>query len=309
MSRSTLRYALIGLFGGMICAAALTYAQVDQAVNSRIYTVLDSLGLLDPTAPPPVEPPPVEPPPVEPPPPPPPPPSGTVLYQNDFEGSDPFAGWLGRNVGSNLRVISESGNKVGRLIYDPHSDWICSFPGSHGQRRQGVMKLVAEFSVRLPQGFRYKRDANGDVIGGGKHFWQLTSMNRYRDGAQVLEEDGRTRMDFGQRTDYGTWDCTAYRNLVGGGRPGEFATVFAREDYFLPLGSWHRVKVKLVLNEQRGQDGQLDLWIDEDHKGTFRGEFNVVGATGGITAFGFGNLDNVEGAPWVDIDGMRITAQ
>ncbi len=237
------------------------------------------------------------------PPPPPPPPAGTVLYEQDFEGSDPFRGWLGRNASSNLQVIDQGENRIGRLVYEPHSDWLVSFL----PRRQGVMDLEAEYSVRLPVGFRYKRDENGQIIGGGKHFWQLTSINRYL--GETMDADGRTRLDFGAASDFGDWNITAYRNTVGGGRPGEFAMWFARGDYFTP-GRWHRVRCRVHINPGPGDNsGRLELWIDDRHLGTFGGEFNVVGPTGGIRVLGFGNLDNIEGAPWVEVDDIRIVAR
>ncbi len=262
----------------------------------------------DPQPPPPDPDPDPQPPPPDPdpdplPPPPPPPPAGTVLYQENFEGSEPFRGWVGRNVRSNLRVIDQGGNKIGRLVYDPHSDWLVSFL----PRRQGVMDLEVEYSVRLPVGFRYKRDQNGQIIGGGKHFWQLTSINRYL--GETVEADGRTRLDFGAASDFGDWNITAYRNTVGGGRPGEFAMWFDRGNYFTP-GRWHRLRCRVHINPRPGDNsGRLELWIDGDHKGTFGGEFNVVGPTGGIRVLGFGNLDNIEGAPYVEVDDIRVIAR
>jgi hypothetical protein len=238
-------------------------------------------------------------------PPPPPPPSGTVLYEEDFESDRPFAGWEGRNTRTNLQVHEAGGNHYGRLVYVPHSDWRISFL----PRYQGVFNLRAEYSVRLPAGYRYERDANGEIINGGKHFWMLQSHNPYDEGREALQTDGQTRLDFGAWTEWGDWAVTAYRNLPGGGRPGEFARRFERGDYFTP-GRWHRVRCDLQVNQQVGDDsGKLDLYIDGDHKGTFRGEFNVIGSRGGIRVLGFGNMDNCEGEPWNDVDDIRIEAR
>jgi hypothetical protein len=237
-------------------------------------------------------------------PPPPPPPSGTVLYEEDFEGNRPFQGWLGRNIRTNLQVESAGGNHFGRLIYVPHSDWRISFLPRH----EGVFNVRAEYSVRLPAGWHYKRDANGEIINGGKHFWMLQSHNPYDEGREALDIDGQTRLDFGAWTEFGDWAVTAYRNLPGGARPGEFARRFVRGDYFTP-GRWHRVRCDLRVNPVPGQDGTLDLYIDDDHKGTFRGEFNVIGARGGIRVLGFGNMDNCDGEPWMDIDDIRVEAR
>jgi hypothetical protein len=237
-------------------------------------------------------------------PPPPPPPSGTVLYEEAFEGDRPFAGWRGRNIRTNLRVEEAGGNHFGRLVYVPHSDWRISFLPRH----QGVFNIRAEYSVRLPAGYRYERDGNGEIINGGKHFWMLQSHNPYDEGREALHTDGQTRLDFGAWTEWGDWAVTAYRNLPGGGRPGEFARRFERGEYFTP-GRWHRVRCDLQVNPQRGSDGRLELYIDDDHKGTFRGEFNVIGSRGGIRVLGFGNMDNCEGEAWNDIDDIRVEAR
>jgi hypothetical protein len=249
-------------------------------------------------------------PPVPPPPPPPPPPSGALLYEENFDGENPFHGWRGRNVDTNLQVESESGNQFGRLIYQPHSDWRVSFLPRHA----GVFDLVAEYSVRLPLGYRYRRYPDedpraGEIIGGGKHFWMLQSCNQYDEGREAMMADGVTRLDFGARGELGDWAVTAYRNRPGGERPGEFARRFRSGQYFTP-GRWHRVRCELHLNPGPGDNsGRLDLYVDDEHLGTFTGEFNVVGARGGIRVLGFGNLDNLEGEPWVDVDNIRITAR
>ena len=298
-------YWWVLLFVPLMVLAGETEQAIDNQIDAKLDSVKVAWGISDSTTPP-VTPPPIEPPPVEPPPPPPIP--GTVLYENDFEGSDPFKGWLGRNTSTNLKVITEGSNKIGRLIYDPHSDWICSFL----PRREGVFDIEMTFACRLPTGFRYKRNSEGQIIGGGKHFVQLTSANRYKYGNDVLIQDGRTRLDFGQEGEFGNWQCTAYRELLGGGRPGEFAHRFERgeEKYFLPLGTWKTVRIRIHLNSGLGDNGGTNELIFGDHSlGTMRGEFNVVGSIGGITAFGFGNLDNVEGDPWVDIDNLKIVAR
>ena len=233
-----------------------------------------------------------------------------MLFEQDFEGADPFRGWLGRNVSTNLRVMGEGANHVGRLIYSPRSDWRISFLPRH----QGVLDVRAEFSVRLPLGYHYKRypagDPNaGEIIGGGKHFWMLQSSNQYDEGRDAVMADGVTRLDFGAHTEFGEWSCTSYRNLPGGERPGEFARRFEQGQWFTP-GRWHRVRCDLHLNPGRGDSGgRLDLYIDGEPKGTFTGEFNVVGPTGGIRVLGFGNMDNLEGEPWMDVDDIRIEAR
>jgi hypothetical protein len=243
-------------------------------------------------------------------PPPPPPPSGTVLYDEDFEGQDPFHGWRGRNVRTNLQLMSQGGNHYGRLVYSPRSDWRISFLPRH----QGVFDLRAEYSVRLPQGFRFTRYPEGDpregqFIIGGKHFWMLQSGNVYDEGPEAVQADGQNRIDFGQWAEFGHWQAIAYRFRPGGDRPGEFALHLDRERYFNP-GQWHRVRCDLHVNDGPGDDtGQMDLWIDGDHKGTFRGEFNVIGPRGGIRVLGFGNMDNIEGEPWVEVDDIRIEAR
>jgi len=238
-------------------------------------------------------------------PPPPPPPSGTVLYEEDFEGNRPFQGWLGRNISTNLQVQSANGNHFGRLIYRPHSDWRISFL----PRYQGVFDVTAEYSVRLPAGYRYKRDESGEIIGGGKHFWMLQSHNPYDEGREALTTDGQTRLDIGAWTEWGDWAVTAYRNLPGGVRPGEFARRFTRGDYFTP-GRWHRVKATLRVNPTRGDDsGRMEMFIDGESIGVFTGEFNVIGARGGVRVLGFGNMDNCEGEPWMDVDDIRVEAR
>jgi hypothetical protein len=237
---------------------------------------------------------------------------GTVVFEQDFEGSDPFRGWLGRNIATNLRVIDQNGNRYGRLVYRPHSDWRITFL----PRYEGLMDLRTEFSVRYPTGLRYKRHPAGDpregeIIGGGKHVWCLQSNNHYapaegRDGRTM---DGQTRLDFGADREFGEWDCTAYRYRPGGERPGEFKQRFTRGEWFVP-GRWYRVRVDVHVNPGPGDDsGQLDIWIDGEHKGTMRGEFNVIGPAGGLRVLGFGNLDNCEGEAWMDVDDIRIEAR
>ena len=246
------------------------------------------------------------------PPPPPPPPSGTVVFEQDFEGSNPFRGWLGRNTDTNLRVIEQESNRYGRLVYRPHSDWRITFL----PRYEGLMDLRAEFSMRIPAGYRYKRYPEGDpqageIIGGGKHIWMLQSNNHYEpaEGREGLTRDGQTRLDFAAAREFGEWACTAYRYRPGGERPGEFKQRFYRGEWFEP-GRWHRVRVDLHVNPGPGDDsGQLDVWIDGEYKGRMTGEFNVIGPTGGMRVLGFGNVDNLEGEPWMDVDDIRIEAR
>jgi hypothetical protein len=245
------------------------------------------------------------PPPPDDPPPSPPPPAGSVLYEENFDGAHPFQGWLGRNIETNLTVQSQSGNKFGRMDYSPHSDWRISFL----PRYSGVFDLRAEYSIRLPVGWRYERDASGEMIQGGKHFWMLQSHNPYDEGRDALTTDGQTRLDFGAWGEFGHWNVTAYRNTPGGGRPGEFAAHLDRGQYFQP-GRWHRVRCDMHVNRRVGdRDGELKLYIDDQLKGTFGGEFNVIGARGGIRVLGFGNMDHCEGEPWMDIDNIRIVAR
>jgi len=268
-------------------------------------------------------PPPVVPPPpdstVTPPPPPdstvtppplPPPPSGTVLFEQDFEGDQPFRNWLGRHLRTNLQVVEQAGNHIGRLIYSPNADWRISFLPRH----QGVMDLRAEFSIRFPVGYRFKRyppghPRAGEIIGGGKHLWGLQSNNAYDEGREAVDADGMTRLDFHPTTEFGRLGCIAYRAGPGGQRPGDFVRRFEEGEWFVP-GRWHRVWCDLHLNSGPGdQGGRLDLWLDGDHKGTFSGEFNVIGPRGGIRVLGFGNMDNLEGEPWMDVDDIRIEAR
>jgi hypothetical protein len=239
------------------------------------------------------------------PPPTPPPPAGTILYEEDFEGSDAFAGWRGRNVSTNLTVQSAGENRYGRLDYTPRSDWRISFLPRH----QGVFDLRAEYSVRLPDGFRFARNEDGQFIVGGKHFWMLQSNNVYDEGQEAVTADGHTRIDFGQWDEFGWWQAIAYRTFPGGERPGEFARHLDRGQYFQP-GRWHRVRCDMHVNRGPGDNsGRADLYIDGDLKGSLAGEFNVVGSRGGIRVIGFGNMDNLEGETWVDVDDIRIVAR
>jgi hypothetical protein len=163
-------------------------------------------------------------------------------------------------------------------------------------------------------GFRFTRYPEGDpregqFIIGGKHFWMLQSGNVYDEGQEAVMLDGQNRIDFGQWDEFGHWQAIAYRFRPGGDRPGEFALHLDRGDYFVP-GRWHRVRCDMHVNSGPGDDsGEVNLWIDGDLKGTFRGEFNVIGPRGGIRVLGFGNMDNIEGEPWVEVDDIRIEAR
>jgi hypothetical protein len=266
--------------------------------------------------PPPEEPPGGDPPPEEPPggdpppelpPPPPPPPAGTVLYEQDFEGSDPFDGWRGRNVRTNLQVGEAAGNRYGKLLFQPHSDWRVSFL----PRYEGVMDLRIEFSYRQPRGFHHKRYPPGDpkegqIMGGGKHVFQVSNVNTYQDGREAINQDGWCRLDFGTTTEDGPWEVVAYRKNREGERFRELKRRFESGNWF-QNGRWHRVRIDIHLNRGPGQgNGTCEMWVDGDHKGRFSAEINMVGPTAGIRCFGFGNLDNLEGEPWIEIDDFRI---
>ncbi len=231
----------------------------------------------------------------------------TVLYAEDFEGPNPFAGWLGRNRDRNLKVITEGSNHHGRLIYVPLSDWRVSFRDRH----HGVFDVHVEFSLRFPKGYRYKRypaggPRAGEVVGAGKHVWMLTSSNQFAESRQEIAADGVTRLDFSSPTELGPWACVSYRNRPGGSRPGEFKKRLKSGEWFVP-GRWHRVRCDLHLNPGPGDaSGTVGLSIDGDPKGTFGGEFNVIGEQGGVRVLGFGDMDNLEGEPWMDIDDIRV---
>lgn len=237
------------------------------------------------------------------------PPAGTVVYEETFEGTRPFAGWKGRNVRRNLQVIEQEGgqNHHGRLVYRPNSDWRVSFL----PRFAGAFDVVTEFSIRFPAGYAFRRYPEGtrragQIIGGGKHVWMLLNTNHYTDSRQVVRQDGVVRLDFSAPSELGAWSVTSYRDRPGGGRPGEFKKRFAGDSWFLP-GRWHRVRCELHVNRELGsRAGLLLLYIDGEHQGTFGGDFNVVGEAGGIRALGFGNMDNLEGEPWMDIDDLRV---
>lgn len=233
--------------------------------------------------------------------------AGTVLYAEDFEGPRPFAGWLGRNRDRNLKVIDQGSNHHGRLIYVPLSDWRVSFRDRH----QGVFDVRAEFSIRFPEGYRYKRyppggPRAGEVVGAGKHVWMLTSSNQFAESRQQIAADGVTQLDWSSPSEFGPWARVSYRNRPGGSRPGEMKKRFNAGQWFVP-GRWHRVRSDLHLNPGPGDaSGTIKLWIDGDFKGTFGGEFNVIGAGGGVRVLGFGDMDNLEGEPWMDIDDIRL---
>ncbi len=237
------------------------------------------------------------------------PPTGTVVYEENFEGDYSFAHWKGRNVRRNLRVIEQQDglNHLGRLVYRPNSDWRVSFL----PRFEGAFDVITEFSIRFPAGYSFIRYPEGSrqagqIIGGGKHVWMLLNTDIYADSRQVVRQDGVVRLDFSAPNEFGAWSCTSYRDRPGGGRPGEIKKRFAGDPWFIP-GRWHRVRCELHLNREPGnRSGLLLLWIDGEHRGTFGGEFNVVGAAGGIRTLGFGNMDNLQGEPWMDIDDLRV---
>jgi hypothetical protein len=244
-----------------------------------------------------------------PPPPPPPPPAGTVLYEQSFEEPDPFAGWLGRRTGTNLQVGEESGNRYGKLLFQPHADWRTSFL----PRYQGVFDLRIEFAYRQPLGFRHKRypaghPRAGQIMGGGKHIFQISNVNSYQHGRDAIHRDGWCRLDFGTTTEDGPWECVAYRLSPGGERHREIKQRYEAGNW-IQNGRWHQVRIDVHLNPGPDEGtGTCEMWVDGDHKGTLETRINVVGPTGGIRVFGFGNLDNTEGEPWVEIDNLRITA-
>ena len=53
----------------------------------------------------------------------------------------------------------------------------------------------------------------------------------------------------------------------------------------------------------------MEVFIDGESIGVFTGEFNVIGARGGVRVLGFGNMDNCEGEPWMDVDDIRVEAR
>ncbi len=247
-------------------------------------------------------------PPDPPPPPAPPPPPGQVVYANDFEGPDPFRGWLGRRP-QNLSIGEEGGNRHARMLWEPHSNSRTSFL----QRRGGLFDLRWEFRFRLPEGYDCERypddhpDRPGECWVGGGHMWQLSSLNRY-EHPQGCETDGQVRLDWGAGNARGPWGVHSYRYTVGCERPGEFKTKMARETY-LTIGRWHDVRIDVHLNSGPGDDsGTCETWIDGRSIGVHRGEFNVVGASGGIRVFGFGNYDHAAGSPWFEVDDLVISS-
>jgi len=235
--------------------------------------------------------------------PPPPPPVGEILYANDFQGADPFAGWRGRNVSSNLTIHTELGNRYARLDYNPNSDWRISFL----PRNAGAFDLRVAFAYRLPKGIDDRRNDEGGIIGGGKHVWQMSNVNTFADGRNAIANDGWTRLDFGSPAGVtGWWDCVSFR-WPPHSRERELKHKFQQTEWFLKE-RWYSVRADFHINQQRGEDGTVDLWIDGDHKGTFEAEFNVIGGTGGLRVLGFGNYDNLIGEPWVEVDDIRVEA-
>ncbi len=170
-----------------------------------------------------------------------------------------------------------------------------------------------EFSLRFPGGYRYRRHPAagpraGQIIGGGKHVWQISNINGFIDGRSAYTDDGWVRLDFNAQTEFGAWGCSTYRTRPGGESAADNPhRQFGTGPWFEPR-RWHRLRCDIHLNRQPGDtSGTVDIWVDGQHRGGLRGEFNVVGPTGGMRVLGFGNLDNLAGDPWLEIDDILVT--
>jgi len=223
------------------------------------------------------------------------PPPGTILYQSDFSGADPFKNWFSRRPG-NVTVQTDGGNKFCRLRWNPHSDTRINFL----PRYQGVFKCRVEFAMRFPNGFSFPS-------GGGKHVWMLQSCNQH--AGEDLIEDGITRLDFGAWEPYKHWQAINYRCAPGGNYHTDAHKHYY--DFELTPGRWHQIRLDCRLNAGKGDDsGHMVLSKDGRIEGELRGEFNIVGSKGGMRVLGFGNVDSLvqNGSDYFDVDNIRIAA-
>jgi len=223
------------------------------------------------------------------------PPAGTVVYQSDFSGADPFKGWYSRRPG-NVTIQTEGSNKFCRLRWNPHTDTRISYL----PRFQGLFKCRVEFGLRLPAGFSFPS-------GGGKHVWMIQSCNQH--AGENLLEDGITRLDFGTWEPYKHWQAINYRCEPGGSyHTGAHKHFY---DFTLTPGRWHQIRLDVRLNSGKGDDsGHMVLSKDGNIAGELRGEFNIMGPKGGMRVLGFGNMDGIvaNGSDYFDVDNIRVAA-